>query len=153
MRAVVQRVLSARVLVRRDESDAASEETVGEIGRGLLVLLGIARGDAVEHVEQLARRIAALRCFADERGRMNLDVQQAAGALLVVSQFTLVADLARGRRPSFDDAEAPARASELVERFGAIARELGLTVATGRFGAHMRVELANDGPVTFVFDG
>jgi D-tyrosyl-tRNA(Tyr) deacylase len=152
MRAVVQRVLSARVLVRRDEHDAVSEETIGEIGRGLLVLLGIARGDAVESVEQLARRIAALRCFADAQGRMNLDVQQAAGAMLVVSQFTLVADLARGRRPSFDDAETPQRASELVERFVGSARELGLQVETGRFGAHMRVELANDGPVTFVFD-
>src|SRR5207247_2597653 len=129
-----------------------SERTAGEIGGGLLVLLGIARGDGEAAVEQLARRIASLRCFADERGRMNLDVAQAHGALLVVSQFTLVADLTRGRRPSFDGAEEPARARELVERFVAVARELEIPVATGCFGAHMRVELVNDGPVTLVFD-
>jgi D-tyrosyl-tRNA(Tyr) deacylase len=157
VRAVVQRVSRARVLVRDDAPIAtetvASETVAGEIGSGLLVLLGVARGDDEHGVEQLAQRIAQLRCFADAQGRMNLDVQQAVGALLVVSQFTLVADLARGRRPSFDDAEAPARARELVEHFVTVARGLGLRVETGRFGAHMRVELENDGPVTFVIDG
>jgi len=151
VRAVVQRVSRARVLVH-DDASVADDTVAGEIGPGLLVLLGIARGDDERAIEQLAQRIARLRCFADAQGRMNLDVQQAAGALLVVSQFTLVADLARGRRPSFDEAEAPARASELVEHFVAVARGLGLPVATGRFGAHMRVELSNDGPVTFVLD-
>jgi D-tyrosyl-tRNA(Tyr) deacylase len=135
---VVQRVSSARVLVR--DGTRGGDEIAGEIGLGLLVLLGIARGDGEESVERLARRIASWRCFSDAQGRMNLDVGQVGGALLVVSQFTLVADVERGRRPSFDTAEEPSRAAELVEHFAA-------------FGAHMRVELVNDGPVTFVFEG
>lgn len=144
MRAVIQRVSSARVRV--------GGEIVAEIERGLLVLLGVARGDDERGADELALRITQFRCFGDEQGRMNLDVAQAGGALLVVSQFTLVADVQRGRRPSFDPAEAPERARALVERFVAAARAQGLSVATGRFGEEMAVELLNQGPVTFVLE-
>jgi D-tyrosyl-tRNA(Tyr) deacylase len=144
VRAVIQRVSSARVRV--------AGETVGEIGRGLLVLLGVARGDDERAADELAARIATFRCFSDDAGRMNLDIAAAGGAVLVVSQFTLVADVRRGRRPSFDPAEEPERAQALVERFAGALRGVGLEVASGRFGADMAVELSNDGPVTFVLE-
>ena len=125
-------------------------EVTGEIERGLCVLVSVGPEDTDAVADRLARRIAALRVFSDEAGRMNLDVQQASGAVLVVSQFTLHADTARGHRPSFLAAAPPELANRLYQRFAAALRELGLRVATGRFGAHMEVELSNDGPVTIV---
>ncbi len=144
MIAVVQRVAEARVEV--------AGETVGAIGAGMLVLLGVLRGDGPEEVDRLARRIAEFRFFQDENGRMNLSAAQVGGGVLVVSQFTLAADGRRGRRPSFDRAAPPAEAEPLYERFVAAIRSAGLEVATGRFGAAMRIHLVADGPVTFALE-
>src|SRR3954471_18221954 len=144
MRAVVQRVARAKVTV--------GGETAGEIGRGLLVLLGVRKGDAAAAADYLAEKIAGLRIFDDAEGKMNLDVQQASGALLVVSQFTLYGDVRRGKRPSFDDAARPEDARGLYEYFVAKLRALGLEVETGRFQETMLVELVNDGPVTILLD-
>ena len=144
MRAVVQRV--SRACVRVDG------KVVGEVGRGLLVLLGVARGDGEDDARLLADRIAALRIFEDEGGKMNLAVADVAGGLLVVSQFTLLGDARKGNRPSFTGAAAPDAANALYERFCALLRERGLPVATGVFRAHMDVELVNDGPVTVLLD-
>ena len=143
MRAVVQRVLRARV--------AVGGRTAGEIGRGLLVFLGAGHGDSEKQAADLARRIANARIFADDAGRMNLAIADAGGEIMVVSQFTLLADT-RQRRPSFTGALEPARAEALYEHFVAAVRELGHKVATGVFGAHMEVESVNDGPVTFLYD-
>jgi len=143
VKAVLQRVAWARVVV--------DGECVGEIGPGLLVLLGVERGDLDLDADELAARIAQYRIFSDERGRMNLSVEESRGSVLVVSQFTLCADVSKGRRPSFDPAEAPEIARARCERFVDALRRRGLPTATGRFGAHMRVESCNDGPVTFVF--
>jgi D-tyrosyl-tRNA(Tyr) deacylase len=142
LRAVVQRVTSARVLV--------DGEVVGEIGAGLAVLLGIARDDGTDEADRLAGRVARLRIFENEAGRFDRSLLDVGGAALVVSQFTLIADTAKGNRPSFTDAAAPEQAEPLYERFCAALRELGVEVATGRFGARMAVELVNDGPVTIV---
>lgn len=142
MRSVLQRVEKASV--------EAGNETVARIGRGLLVLAAVERGDTSEQMLASARRIAELRIFADEQGKMNLDVRQAGGEILAVSQFTLAASIERGRRPSFTGAEEPSRARALFDEFCHELRRQGLTVSTGRFGAHMRVSLDNDGPVTFV---
>jgi D-tyrosyl-tRNA(Tyr) deacylase len=142
MRAVVQR--TARASVRVEDS------TVGAIGTGLLVLLGVAPEDDDAIAERLAARVATLRIFADDAGRMNLDVAQIAGEVLVVSQFTLLADSSRGHRPSFIRAGDPAQAQRLCDAFVDALRARGLTVATGSFGAHMHVDLINDGPVTLV---
>ncbi len=144
MKAVVQRVSAARVLV--------DGEVVGEIGPGLCVLLGIARGDGEEAVERLAGRVARLRIFENDEGKFDRSLLDVAGQALVVSQFTLIADTAKGNRPSFTDAAAPEQAEPLYERFCAALRELGVAVATGRFGARMAVEVLNDGPVTIVLD-
>jgi D-tyrosyl-tRNA(Tyr) deacylase len=144
MRAVVQRVTRAKVTV--------GDETTGEIGRGLLVLLGVRKGDAQAAADYLAEKVAGLRVFEDAEGKMNLDVQQAHGAVLVVSQFTLYGDVRRGKRPSFDDAARPEEARALYEYFVAKLRELGLKVETGRFQEMMQVELVNDGPVTILLD-
>ena len=144
MRLVLQRVARARVLV--------GEETVGEIGRGVLVLAGVERGDGAADVAAAVRKLAGLRLFEDEAGRMNLATTEVGGAFLVVSQFTLAGSLARGRRPSFDRAAPPEEAEPLVAALVAGLREVGLPVATGRFRALMRVELVNDGPVTFVLE-
>lgn len=144
MKAVLQRVAWARVVV-----DGA---VVGEIGAGLLVLLGVERGDASSDAAELAERLAQYRVFADERGRMNRSVEDVQGAVLVVSQFTLCADVSKGRRPSFDPAEAPERAERLYSEFVSALAARGLRTATGRFGAHMAVESCNDGPVTFLFE-
>lgn len=142
MRAVVQRVSRAAVRVGGD--------VVGEIGTGLCVLLSVGPGDDEETARRLARRIAGLRIFPDAEGRMNVDLASASGALLVVSQFTLHADTSRGHRPSFIGA-APAQVAErLCDVAVAELRALGHPVETGRFGAHMEVELSNDGPVTLV---
>jgi D-tyrosyl-tRNA(Tyr) deacylase len=142
MRAVVQR--TARAAVRVDGS------TVGQVGSGLLVLLSVGRDDDDAVAVRLAGRVATLRVFADDAGRMNLDLAQSGGEVLVVSQFTLHADTSRGHRPSFIRARAPDEAERLCGVFVAALRDRGLAVATGRFGAHMEVELVNDGPVTLV---
>jgi D-tyrosyl-tRNA(Tyr) deacylase len=142
MRAVVQRVRRAGVTV--------GGETVGEIAAGLCVLLSVGPGDTEATADHLARRIARLRVFADESGRINLDLERTGGAILVVSQFTLHADTSRGHRPSFIRAAPPELASRLCDRFSHTLRDLGIPVASGRFGAHMDVEIVNDGPVTLV---
>ncbi len=125
---------------------------MGEIGPGLCVLLGVARGDGEEAAGRLAAKIARLRIFADEAGRFDRSLVDTAGGALVVSQFTLLADTAKGNRPSFTDAAAPEEAEALYERFCADLRALGVPVAQGLFGAKMAVELVNDGPVTIVLD-
>ena len=144
MRAVVQRVSRARVTV----AGAIS----GEIGRGFLVLLGVAAGDSPEDSAWMARKIAGLRVFEDSAGKMNLDLAEVAGAMLVVSQFTLLGDCRKGRRPSFIAAARPEFAEALYLDFVERVRELGIVVATGRFQQHMNVELVNDGPVTLLLD-
>lgn len=144
MRAVVQRVSTARVQV-----DGAIR---AEIGGGLCVLLGVARTDTAADAQRLAGKVARLRVFEDVDGRFDRSLLDVGGAALVVSQFTLVADTARGNRPSFTNAARPEEAEPLYEAFCSALRELGVDVATGVFGARMRVELANDGPVTIVLD-
>jgi len=144
VRAVVQRVSSARVAVGRD--------VVGEIGSGVCVLLGVARADTDEEADRLAVKIARLRIFENDEGRFDQSLLDVHGSALVVSQFTLIADTARGNRPSFSDAAAPADAERLYEHVCAALSDLGIDVARGRFGARMAVELVNDGPVTIVLD-
>jgi D-tyrosyl-tRNA(Tyr) deacylase len=142
MRVVVQRVSRASVSVEG--------RVAGEIGPGLLVLLGVAAGDGEEEVVALAGKVARLRIFPDAEGRFDRSVLDAGGAVLAVSQFTLLADTAKGNRPSFTAAAPPAEAEALYDRFCAALRELGLRVESGVFGARMEVELVNDGPVTIV---
>lgn len=142
MRAVCQRVSRARVTV--------DGEVVGEIGVGWLVLLGVGPRDDEAVAARMADKIVGLRVFEDEAGKMNRSLLDVGGSLLVVSQFTLYADTSRGRRPGFTGAAPPEVAEPLVERFAAFVRERGVTVATGRFGAMMDVELTNHGPVTIV---
>lgn len=144
MRLILQRVTSAEVRVRA--------EKVAAIGRGLLVLVGIEKGDAEAAVDAAARKLSGLRVFEDEAGRMNLDAAAAGGDFLVVSQFTLAGSLARGRRPSFDGAAEPERARPLVDRLVERLRATGRRVESGRFGDHMQVSLVNDGPVTFLLE-
>ena len=144
MRAVVQRVAEARVCVH--------DQVVGEIGPGLCVLLGVAREDDAATAERLAGRLARLRVFENDEGKFDRSVLETGGAVLVVSQFTLIADTAKGNRPSFSEAASPDGAKPLYETFCAAVKELGVPVATGVFGARMRLEIANDGPVTIVFD-
>jgi D-tyrosyl-tRNA(Tyr) deacylase len=124
----------------------------GEIGRGLCVLLGVARGDGEEKAAGLAGKVARLRIFPDDAGRFDRSVGDVAGFVLVVSQFTLIADAAKGNRPSFSAAARPEVAEPLVERFVAALRELGVPVETGVFGARMSLELVNDGPVTILLE-
>jgi D-aminoacyl-tRNA deacylase len=144
MRAVVQRVARAVVTV--------DGEPVGRIERGLCVLVGVGRDDADADADSLAEKVSGLRIFEDDAGKMNLGSSDVGGALLAVSQFTLFGDARKGKRPSFGEAMEPVRANELFERFCARARLLGLRVETGRFRAHMQVELVNDGPVTILLD-
>lgn len=144
MRLVVQRVRSASV--------RADGGTLGEIGHGAVVLVGIGRGDDVRVVDRVAEKLLGLRYFTDADGRTNASLSDVDGGLLVVSQFTLYADLRRGRRPGFTAAADPDVASALVERFVERLRQDGARVATGRFGAMMEVELVNDGPFTLVID-
>ena len=144
MRAVLQRVSRARVEV--------GNETVGAIGQGLLVLLGVEQGDDARATELLAKKTAELRLFEDEDGKMNLSVEDIRGEVLVVSQFTLAADCRKGRCPGFSGAAPPELANQLYEHYVAVLRQRGLTVATGRFQAMMQVSLTNDGPVTFLLD-
>jgi D-tyrosyl-tRNA(Tyr) deacylase len=128
------------------------DETRGVIGRGLCVLLGVARGDDAAAAERLAGRVARLRIFENEDGRFDRSLLDVGGGALVVSQFTLLANTAKGNRPSFTDASPPGEAEPLYERFCDALRALGVEVATGAFGARMEVELVNDGPVTIVLD-
>ena len=144
MKAVVQRVSEAHVAVDGD--------VVGRIGLGLLVLLGVAAGDTPSDAASLARKVCALRIFGDSNGKMNLSVTDVEGGVLVVSQFTLLADVQRGRRPSFVGAAAPEAAAALYEKFADEVEALGVPVQKGVFGAHMRVSLVNDGPVTIIYD-
>ena len=144
MRAVVQRVLEGRVLV--------GERVAGEIGPGLVVLLGVARGDQQDAAERLAARIARLRIFEGESGKFERSVLDVAGEALVVSQFTLIADTRKGTRPSFSEAAPPGEAEPLYETFCACLGSLGVPVSRGVFGARMRVEIVNDGPVTLVLE-
>lgn len=144
MRAVVQRVSRARVTV--------GDELAGEIGAGLLVLLGVAANDGPDSAAYLAQKIAGLRIFEDAQGRMNLSLLETGGAMLVVSQFTLLGDCRKGCRPSFDRAARAEAAEQLYLQFVNDVRGQGIAVATGRFQQHMHVELVNDGPVTLLID-
>lgn len=144
MRAVVQRVSSAQVSV--------AGATVGEIDKGLLVLLGVAADDTAVQARWLAEKVIGLRIFPDDDGKMNLGLEEIRGELLVVSQFTLLGDCQKGRRPSFVRAAAPHVAETLYQSFCDSARLLGVQVATGRFGAEMRVTLCNEGPVTLIVE-
>ncbi len=144
MRACIQRVSRARVTV--------GEEVAGEIGIGVLVLLGIAHDDDVDQARQMAGKIAGLRIFEDEHARMNLSLADAGGAMLVVSQFTLLGDCRKGRRPSFTAAAAPEQAESLYQVFVDAVSALGIPTATGKFRQHMEVELVNEGPVTLLLD-
>jgi len=144
MKAVVQRVTSARVTV--------AGEVVGSIGPGLVILLGVANGATEKDADFLARKIVGLRIMADDAGKFNLSALDKHSELLAVSQFTLLADTRKGRRPSFVDAAPPAEAERLFERFVGALRQSGLKVETGRFQAMMLVEINNDGPVTIILD-
>jgi D-tyrosyl-tRNA(Tyr) deacylase len=144
MRAVVQRVREARVRI--------GGEVVGEVGRGLLVLLGVAPGDTADGARWLADKVVGLRIFADADDKMNLGVADVGGGVLVVSQFTLYGDCRKGRRPSFVGAAPPEVAVPLYEEFVRAVRAQGVPAETGRFGAMMAVELVNDGPVTLIVD-
>lgn len=144
MKALLQRVTSAGVSIGGRET--------GRIGRGLVVFIGIASGDTERDVDYLVRKVAGLRIFADEEDRFNLSVADIKGELLLVSQFTLLADARKGKRPNFTDAAPPEPARQLFELFVQRARDTGLGVATGVFGGHMQVEIHNDGPVTIMLD-
>ncbi len=149
MRAVVQRVSRSQVTVL--DPDGSWRET-GAIGAGLCALLGIAQGDSAEDVTWMAEKLAGLRIFEDDAGKMNRDVREIGGGILAISQFTLLGDARKGRRPSFIDAMAPEPARELYSRTCEALRALGLTVAEGEFRATMRVEIVNEGPVTLLLD-
>lgn len=144
MRVVLQRVSSSSVTI--------DGRVAGAIGRGFCLLVGFTHGDTVAQVDWMAEKVAGLRLFTDSAGKMNLGIQEVGGAILVISQFTLYGDAAKGRRPSFIDAARPDEAIPLYDRFLAALRELGLSVASGEFGANMQVEIHNDGPVTLILD-
>ena len=144
MRAVVQRVKESSVRI--------NQEIVGEIGKGLLVLLGVAKGDSTKDCEYLVNKIVNLRIFEDQHGKMNRSVLEVGGEMLVVSQFTLLGDCRKGRRPSFVAAADPHKALKLYENFIRQVRKLGISVETGRFQAMMEVGLINDGPVTLILE-
>ncbi len=144
MKALLQRVTRASVSV--------GSEVVGSIGQGLVVFVGVANGDTEKDAQYLAQKTVSLRIFSDEAGRFNLSALDIGGELLVVSQFTLLADARKGRRPSFTEAAPPAQAEALFEQFVEQARATGLNVETGRFQQYMQVEIHNDGPVTIMLD-
>lgn len=144
MRAVIQRVSRAAV--------AVAGEVVGQIGPGLCVFVGVGRNDSEKDAEQLADKLVGLRIFEDGSGKMNHSITETGGALLLVSQFTLFGDTSRGRRPSFAEAKEPETARELFERVCQACKARGVSVETGRFRAHMEVELVNDGPVTLIVE-
>ena len=144
MRVVLQRVSSSSVSI--------DGRVAGAIGRGFCLLVGFTHGDTAGQVDWMAEKVAGLRLFADADGKMNLGIEEVGGAILVVSQFTLYGDAAKGRRPSFIEAARPEHAIPLYERFLTVLRERGLAVASGEFGADMHVEINNDGPVTLILD-
>jgi D-tyrosyl-tRNA(Tyr) deacylase len=144
MKAVVQRVSQGSVSV--------DGEVVGQIGRGVVVLVGVTHGDTQEQAEWLARKVAGLRIFEDSAGKMNAGLLDVDGAALVISQFTLYADARKGRRPGFSDAAPPEVAEPLVDHFAQALRDRGVPVESGVFGAHMLVEIHNDGPVTILLE-
>ena len=144
MKALLQRVTEASVSI--------AGEQVGRINRGLVVLVGVANGDTEKEARYLVEKVVNLRLFSDEAGRFNLSALDIAGELLLISQFTLLADTRRGRRPGFTDAAPPAEAEKLFELFVTMARNTGLKVETGRFQQYMQVEIHNDGPVTVMLD-
>lgn len=144
MRAVVQRVKTSSVAVDND--------VIGEIGKGLLILLGVAKADTADNAEYLADKIVNLRIFEDENNKMNRSLLDTGGEMLVVSQFTLLGDCTKGRRPSFVHAAKPDRANELYEHFVEQVRKKGVNIATGQFRAMMDVSLVNDGPVTLIVE-
>jgi D-aminoacyl-tRNA deacylase len=144
MRAVIQRCSSGSVTV--------DGELIGQVGRGLVVLLGVAGGDTQADLDYLVDKIVGLRIFEDAAGKMNLSLQEVQGEMLVVSQFTLLADTRKGRRPSFLEAAQPEIAEQFYQQFVALVRALGVTVATGKFRTEMQVALVNEGPVTIVLD-
>ena len=144
MRAVIQRVREASVTV--------NQQTVGAIDQGLMVLLGVALGDTSQEAKYLAEKTAGLRIFEDDAGKMNRSVEEIGGSLLVVSQFTLLGDCRKGRRPGFTDAAPPELADKLYEEYVAVLRSRGVSVATGVFRANMQVALVNDGPITMLLD-
>jgi len=144
VKALLQRVSGASVSV--------AEEVVGKIGRGLVIFVGVANGDTEKDAQYLAQRTVNLRLFSDEVGRFNLSALDIQGELLLVSQFTLLADTKKGRRPSFTDAAPPTQAEQLFEQFVGQVRATGLKVETGRFQQYMQVEIHNDGPVTILLD-
>ena len=144
MKALLQRVTRASVSV--------ASEVVGRIGQGLVVFVGVANGDTEKDAQYLAQKTVSLRIFSDEEGRFNLSALDIKGELLVISQFTLLADTRKGRRPSFTEAASPSQAKEIFEQFVERARATGLRVETGRFQQYMHVEIHNDGPVTILLD-
>ncbi len=144
MRAVIQRVYDAKVTV--------DGTVVGSIDHGLLVYLGVGKGDSEEELKWLCEKIPKIRCFRDENGKMNLDLKQVKGSILLVSQFTLLANLRKGNRPSYDEAADPAVAEALYQKAFALLEAQSIPVAGGTFGAHMHVTYTNDGPVTFTLD-
>ena len=144
MRAVIQRVYDAKVTV--------DGTVVGSIDHGLLVYLGVGKGDSEEELKWLCEKIPKIRCFRDENGKMNLDLKQVKGSILLVSQFTLLANLRKGNRPSYDEAAEPAVAEALYTKAFALLEAQGIFVAGGTFGAHMHVTYTHDGPVTFTLD-
>ncbi|GAA77545.1 D-aminoacyl-tRNA deacylase [Pseudoalteromonas sp. BSi20495] len=141
MQGLIQRVKHAKVEI--------NNQVVGEISQGILLLLGVEKHDDTQTADKLLHKVSNYRIFTDEKDKMNLSLKDIKGQLLVVSQFTLAADTKKGMRPSFSSAATPSQANELYEYFVAQAKELGLTIATGEFGADMQVSLCNDGPVTF----
>lgn len=145
MVAVIQRVTRARVVVGGEEAD--------RIGRGLVVLLGVAKGDGEKQAEEMADKIVKMRIFSDDQGKMNKSIEDVGGEILAVSQFTLLADTNSGRRPSFTEAAEPETARRLYEKFIENVRIKGIPAQSGKFGEYMRVELTNDGPVTIVVNG
>lgn len=144
MRVVLQRVSRASVMI--------DGRTAGAVERGFCLLVGLTHGDTEATVDWMAEKVAGLRLFSDAEGKMNLGLDDVGGAVLVISQFTLYGDAAKGRRPSFVDAARPEQAIPLYQRFVAALRGRGLEVATGEFGAHMMVEIHNDGPVTLILE-
>jgi len=144
MRVVVQRIKEASVSI--------GEKKIAEVGSGLLVLLGVAKGDTEDQAWELAQKVAALRIMADKGGKMNLSVRDVGGEVLVISQFTLLADTSRGHRPSFIKAAEPGKAEKLYELFVEGLRKADIPVKTGKFGEYMQVSLVNDGPVTIILE-
>ncbi len=144
MKALLQRVISASVRVE--------EKLIAEIGKGLLVFLGVEKGDTERDIDYLAGKIRSLRIFEDEAGKMNLSVIDVGGEALVVSQFTLSANCRKGNRPSFDEAEGPVKAEEMYLEMAGKLSQVGVRVSLGSFGAHMQIQLINDGPVTILLD-